>query len=323
MTRRMTWPRGQHRQGRFDAVDIDRIDSFGKAQAADLRTFVIKDADGHADITALVTAATALAAAATDRAAFTDPARDAVKAGFTAALTTAETQAGAAVFDVDGILARVSAAYDALAAAADAAADAAAYATALAAFEALVAELDLGLRDLDAEDVAAGDAPDADRPAAGNALQGAHDDAKTVKKGTYGWLHVNRYSGEWEYHLDNAAAAAQALNGGQTAGDEFTITVTDEAGAAVDRQVRVSLTGENDAPWLFAAAPGGAPRTPVWLSGAAPTIARPGFSTISRHPAGSVCSTSMRGTAGSCRARTTGRCHRAGSRRRTGSPSRR
>ena len=48
---------------------------------------------------------------------------------------------------------------------------------------------------------------------------------------------MNKYSGEWEY-LDNADLDTQELNGGQSDYDEFTIIVTDEEGASVEKQVR-------------------------------------------------------------------------------------
>ncbi|MDB2391152.1 VCBS domain-containing protein [Alphaproteobacteria bacterium] len=95
-----------------------------------------------------------------------------------------------------------------------------------------------------------GTAPDPDRPST-NPLKGALADAKTVKKGTYGTFYLNKYSGEWEYVLDNGDLDTQELNGGQVVYDEFIIIVTDEEGASIEKTVRVRVTGENDASILY------------------------------------------------------------------------
>lgn len=141
----------------------------------------------------------------------------------------------------------------------------------ITAFEAYLAVLATdadadGLLALVPANVRAGDtSPNPDRQS-NNPLKDA--DVKTVKKGVYGWLYLNKHSGEWEYVLDNADIDTRELDGARAAQnnhfqnvpareadvvyDIFTIIVTDEEGAAVEKLVRVRITGENDAPVLSA-----------------------------------------------------------------------
>ena len=96
--------------------------------------------------------------------------------------------------------------------------------------------------------------------------------------GKFGTLTLNKYSGQWEYVLDNADLDTQELDGavpgrdnnlGQSGKadvvyDVFTIIVTDEEGASVEKQVRVRITGENDAPVLFGRADAAVGQTGDW-----------------------------------------------------------
>jgi uncharacterized delta-60 repeat protein len=65
--------------------------------------------------------------------------------------------------------------------------------------------------------------------------------------GTYGRFDIDS-TGHWTYVLDNSAQATQALGQGQTAVETFTATVRDTGGGAVQQQVKVTVTGSNDAP---------------------------------------------------------------------------
>ncbi|MBR0777908.1 VCBS domain-containing protein [Bradyrhizobium diazoefficiens] len=66
-----------------------------------------------------------------------------------------------------------------------------------------------------------------------------------VTQADYGTLYIDP-EGSWTYHLD--ASLAQGLKGGETVQEIFTVRVTDAAGATVDQQVTITVTGTNDAP---------------------------------------------------------------------------
>ncbi|WP_223547101.1 VCBS domain-containing protein [Pseudomonas sp. A-B-19] len=60
----------------------------------------------------------------------------------------------------------------------------------------------------------------------------------------------------WSYTLNNSAA--QYLAAGQTKTEVFTVTLTDDVGAAVSKDVTITLTGSNDRPTLTITDPTGA-----------------------------------------------------------------
>ena len=64
--------------------------------------------------------------------------------------------------------------------------------------------------------------------------------------GTYGSFAVNAATGVWTYTLANAAH--QNLAQGESQSETFTVTVTDDKGAAASQVVVMSITGTNDAP---------------------------------------------------------------------------
>jgi VCBS repeat-containing protein len=65
--------------------------------------------------------------------------------------------------------------------------------------------------------------------------------------GTYGNFAIAG-NGQWTYTLDNAKAATQGLNEGQTVTETFTARVTDNDGASVTQTVTLTIAGTNDAP---------------------------------------------------------------------------
>ncbi len=65
-------------------------------------------------------------------------------------------------------------------------------------------------------------------------------------KGTYGWLEVNRFTGEWVYRLDNDDVDTRELRPSDTEVDVFTIRITDEEGATDTAEVRINVQGQTD-----------------------------------------------------------------------------
>jgi uncharacterized delta-60 repeat protein len=65
--------------------------------------------------------------------------------------------------------------------------------------------------------------------------------------GRYGTLDIDA-AGHWIYTLDNARAATQALQQGQTASDMFDVVVMDPSGDGTTTTVTISVQGTNDAP---------------------------------------------------------------------------
>ena len=63
--------------------------------------------------------------------------------------------------------------------------------------------------------------------------------------GQLGSFHIDSNTGQWTYTLDDRS---QSLREGQSAQDIFTVRAVDGAGANVDHQVTVTITGTNDAP---------------------------------------------------------------------------
>jgi VCBS repeat-containing protein len=66
--------------------------------------------------------------------------------------------------------------------------------------------------------------------------------------GAYGSLGIDAQTGAWTYSLANNSAAVQALAAGEIHVETFTVSVTDEHGAAATQTVSVTVTGTNDAP---------------------------------------------------------------------------
>jgi len=68
-------------------------------------------------------------------------------------------------------------------------------------------------------------------------------------QGTYGQLQITP-QGQWTYALDNSRGALNLLGAGQTATENFTVTLADGYGASEQRQVSVTVTGTNETPWI-------------------------------------------------------------------------
>lgn len=64
--------------------------------------------------------------------------------------------------------------------------------------------------------------------------------------GVYGQFMMD--GGVWSYTLDNARAATQALDEGETATDTFTVSLTDEFGAVTTQDVAITIIGSYDPP---------------------------------------------------------------------------
>jgi VCBS repeat-containing protein len=65
--------------------------------------------------------------------------------------------------------------------------------------------------------------------------------------GQYGDLAIDA-SGQWHYTVNKGASATQALNPGQSAADEFTVTATGSDGTTVQQKITVNVEGREDAP---------------------------------------------------------------------------
>ena len=68
----------------------------------------------------------------------------------------------------------------------------------------------------------------------------------------HGTLTLHKYTGAWRYTLDNADVDLRVLDKGDIVFDDFVLRITDEEGASVTKTVRIRITGENDAPRLYA-----------------------------------------------------------------------
>ena len=101
-------------------------------------------------------------------------------------------------------------------------------------------------------------------------------------KGVYGTLTLHKYTGAWEYVLDNTDADTIALNGGQTADDIFRILVTDEEGATSVEHLVVTVTGTDDAPVLGVQAPATTPPQKRAAASARPILPPPRRTASSR-----------------------------------------
>ena len=71
---------------------------------------------------------------------------------------------------------------------------------------------------------------------------------------TFGNWHgtpmLHKYTGVWRYTLDNAMSICGCWTGHRLR--HRVLRITDEEGASVTKTVRIRITGENDAPRLFA-----------------------------------------------------------------------
>src|SRR5690606_8531424 len=76
---------------------------------------------------------------------------------------------------------------------------------------------------------------------------GESGDVGEAAAGRYGTV-ASREDGSYISVLNNALAAVQALNVGDTLSDEFEYTVTDEHGATSTAMLTITITGTNDGP---------------------------------------------------------------------------
>ncbi len=67
--------------------------------------------------------------------------------------------------------------------------------------------------------------------------------------GNYGTLTLGT-NGQWSYTLDNTNTAVQALAGGASETDTFTLRVEDGNGGVLNQDVTITITGTNDAPTI-------------------------------------------------------------------------
>ncbi|CAH0993408.1 hypothetical protein SIN8267_03557 [Sinobacterium norvegicum] len=69
--------------------------------------------------------------------------------------------------------------------------------------------------------------------------------------GTYGSIVLDTVTGEWTYTLDNTpGGATDQLRRNQKVRENFEVTVTDEKGGTVTKNIQVTVKGTNDAPVL-------------------------------------------------------------------------
>src|SRR5690606_37019016 len=78
-------------------------------------------------------------------------------------------------------------------------------------------------------------------------VEGEADNVGVAVAGAYGQVTLQA-DGSYSYALNNALAAVQSLNVGQTLTDSFSYTVTDEHGATSQATLTITITGTNDAP---------------------------------------------------------------------------
>jgi VCBS repeat-containing protein len=83
---------------------------------------------------------------------------------------------------------------------------------------------------------------------------GDHQHYSGSASGTYGVFAIDPDTGAWSYTLSNGAGNVQALAAGETHDEVFTVTVTDDHGAATTQTVTVHVTGTNDAPVITSSA---------------------------------------------------------------------
>src|SRR5690606_32784520 len=76
-------------------------------------------------------------------------------------------------------------------------------------------------------------------------VEGEADNVGVAVAGAYGQVTINA-DGSYSYALNNALAAVQSLNVGQTLTDSFSYTVTDEHGATSQATLTITITGTND-----------------------------------------------------------------------------
>jgi VCBS repeat-containing protein len=75
-------------------------------------------------------------------------------------------------------------------------------------------------------------------------------------QGTYGQLNFDPGTQRWTYTLDNTDVATNALSAGQHVSEIFQVRVTDSNGATATKDIRVNITGSNDAPTITGTATG-------------------------------------------------------------------
>jgi len=75
--------------------------------------------------------------------------------------------------------------------------------------------------------------------------------------GVYGSISVDVATGHWTYTLRNGDANVQALAANEFHDESFTIRVTDDHGAFAEQQVKVTVHGSNDGPFVTSGAQSG------------------------------------------------------------------
>ena len=77
---------------------------------------------------------------------------------------------------------------------------------------------------------------------------------------------MNATTGAWTYQLSNSAEVVQALAGGETKTETFTVTVTDDKGATATQDVVITINGTNDTPVITSSAQTGTVKEDTTLS---------------------------------------------------------
>ena len=78
----------------------------------------------------------------------------------------------------------------------------------------------------------------------------AGDATYTELKGEYGTLRVYKYTGEWDYILDNFDSDTAAIDEDDNPTDDFRVVITDQHGAQSVDLISITVNGSEDAPIL-------------------------------------------------------------------------
>lgn len=83
----------------------------------------------------------------------------------------------------------------------------------------------------------------------------SHTWSLSSETGSYGMLSIDA-SGKWIYTLSNNKDSVQQLSEGEEATDTFTVTVTDGKGASTQKDIVITIVGDNDDPSITGATTG-------------------------------------------------------------------